>query len=150
MPCKSACKWGVDALADLRHRHTSGLRNDNSGQRKGPPLATLPNCGPATQRRTIMATYIALSNFTDQGIRNVKDSTKRADAVKDAAGKFGARLTQIYWTLGKHDLVAVIEAPDDASATAFALAIGTAGNVRTQTLRAFSKDEMSAILAKLD
>ncbi len=97
-----------------------------------------------------MATYIALSNFTEQGIRNVKDSTKRADAVKDAAGKFGARLTQIYWTLGKHDLVAVIEAPDDAAATAFALAIGAAGNVRTQTLRAFSKDEMSAILAKLD
>ena len=96
-----------------------------------------------------MVTYIALSNFTDQGIRNVKDSTKRADAVKVAAKKFGATLTQIYWTLGKYDLVAIIEAPDDASATAFALAIGMAGNIRTQTLRAFSKDEMDAILAKL-
>ncbi|HQS33506.1 GYD domain-containing protein [Polaromonas sp.] len=96
-----------------------------------------------------MATYIALSSFTDQGIRNVKDSTKRADAVQAAAGKFGARMTQIYWTLGKHDLIAIIEAPDDMSATAFSLAIGMAGNVRTQTLRAFSKNEMNDILGKL-
>ncbi len=96
-----------------------------------------------------MATYIALSNFTDQGIRNVKDSTKRADAVKEAAKKFGANMTQIYWTLGHYDLVAIIEAPDDTSATAFALAIGMAGNVRTQTLRAFSKEEMNGILGKM-
>ena len=96
-----------------------------------------------------MFTYIALSNFTDQGIRTVKDSTKRADAVKAAAKKFGATMTQIYWTMGKYDVVAIIEAPDDASATAFALAIGMAGNIRMQTLRAFSKDEMDAILGKL-
>ena len=96
-----------------------------------------------------MATYIALSNFTDQGIRSIKDSTKRADAVKEAASKFGAKMTQIYWTLGKYDLVAIIEAPDDISATAFALAIGSAGNVRMQTMRAFTKDEMSGILGKL-
>lgn len=96
-----------------------------------------------------MATYIALSNFTDQGIRNVKDTTKRADAVKDAAKKFGANMTQIYWTLGHYDLVAIIEAPDDKSVTAFALAIGAAGNIRTQTLRAFSKEEMNGILGKM-
>jgi uncharacterized protein with GYD domain len=96
-----------------------------------------------------MATYIALSNFTDQGIRNVKDTTKRADAVKDAAKKFGANMTQIYWTLGHYDLVAIIEAPDDKSATAFALAIGAAGNVRTETLRAFTKEEMNGILGKM-
>ncbi|WP_114973613.1 GYD domain-containing protein [Rhodoferax ferrireducens] len=96
-----------------------------------------------------MATYIALSNFTDQGIRNVKDTTKRADAVKEAAAKFGAKMTQIYWTQGKYDVVAMIEAPDDNSATAFALAIGMAGNIRTQTLRAFTREEMNAILGKL-
>ncbi|MDO8249436.1 MAG: GYD domain-containing protein [Rhodoferax sp.] len=96
-----------------------------------------------------MATYIALSNFTDQGIRNVKDTTKRADAVKEAAAKYGAKMTQIYWTQGKYDLVAIIEAPDDTSATAFALAIGMAGNIRTQTLRAFTKEDMNGILAKL-
>ena len=96
-----------------------------------------------------MPTYIALANFTDQGIRSVKDTTKRADAIKDAAKKFGASMTQIYWTVGQYDLVTVIEAPNDESATAFALAIGSAGNVRTQTLRAFSRDEMNGILAKL-
>jgi uncharacterized protein with GYD domain len=96
-----------------------------------------------------MLTYIALSNFTDQGIRNVKDTTKRADAVKEAAQKFGAKMTQIYWTQGHYDLVAFIEAPDEKSATAFALAIGMAGNVRTQTLRAFTSEEMSEIVGKL-
>jgi uncharacterized protein with GYD domain len=96
-----------------------------------------------------MATYITLANFTDQGIRSVKDSTKRADAVKEAAKKFGATMPQIYWTMGSFDLVAVVEAPDDMSATAFALAIGIAGNIRGQTLRAFNKDEMNTILGKL-
>lgn len=96
-----------------------------------------------------MATYIALCNFTDQGIRNVKDSTKRADAVKEAAKKLGVNMTQVYWTLGHYDLVTIIEAPDDKSATAFGLAVGAAGNVRTQTLRAFSKEEMNGILGKM-
>mgnify|MGYP001544990947 FL=1 len=96
-----------------------------------------------------MATYISLSSFTEQGIRSVKESTKRADAVKEAAKKFGAQMTQIYWTLGQYDIVAVIEAPDDKSAAAFAMAVGAAGNVRSQTLRAFSKEEMNGILAKL-
>lgn len=96
-----------------------------------------------------MATYLAICNFTDQGIRSVKDSIKRADAVKEVAPKFGARMTQLYWTLGQYDLVATIEAPDDTAATAFALAIGSAGNVRLQTMRAFSREEMGAILGKL-
>ena len=96
-----------------------------------------------------MRTYIALSSFTDQGIRSVKDTLKRADAVKEAAKKFGASMTQIYWTLGKYDLVVTIEAPDDESATAFALAIAGGGNVRMQTLRAFTKDEMTGILGKM-
>ncbi len=96
-----------------------------------------------------MLTYIALSNFTDQGIRNVKDTVKRAEAVKEAAKKFGAQMTQIYWTEGKYDLVAFIEAPDEKSATAFALAIGMSGNVRTQTLRAFTSEEMTDIIDRL-
>ena len=58
-------------------------------------------------------------------------------------------MNQIYWTLGQYDVVAIVDAPNDESATAFALAIGAAGNVRGQTLRAFSKDEMDGILAKL-
>jgi uncharacterized protein with GYD domain len=96
-----------------------------------------------------MPTYIALMNFTDQGIRSVKETTRRADAAKDAAKKFGANMAQIYWTVGQYDLVTVIEAPNDESATAFALSISSAGNVRTQTLRAYSREETNAILAKL-
>lgn len=96
-----------------------------------------------------MGTYIALMNFTDQGIRGVKDTTNRAEAVMEAARKFGASMPQIYWTLGQFDLIAVIEAENDESAAAFALAVGAAGNVRGQTLRAFSKDEMNGILGKM-
>lgn len=96
-----------------------------------------------------MATYIALSRFTDQGIRSVKDTTKRAAAVQEAASRFGARLTQIYWTLGHYDLVTIIEASDEQAATAFALSIASAGNIRMETLRAFNRDEMGGILAKL-
>jgi uncharacterized protein with GYD domain len=96
-----------------------------------------------------MVTFIALSTFTDQGIRGVKDTTKRADAVMEAAKKFGCNMTQLYWTLGQYDLVSVIEAPNDESATAFALAISAAGNIRMQSLRAFGKDEMNKILSKL-
>lgn len=96
-----------------------------------------------------MATYIALSSFTDQGIRNVKETTKRADAVKEAGRKVGVEMKEIYWTLGQYDLVVVLEAPDEKAATAFALSIGAAGNVRTQTMPAFSRDEMNAILGKM-
>ncbi len=96
-----------------------------------------------------MATYIALSSFTDQGIRNVKETTKRADAVKEAGRKIGVEIKAIYWTLGQYDLVVVLEASDEKAATAFALSIGAAGNVRTQTMQAFSRDEMNAILAKM-
>ena len=96
-----------------------------------------------------MATYIILGNFTEQGIRNVKDSPKRAEGVKQLAKKAGVTMKDIYWTLGQYDLVAIFEAPDDASMTALGLAIGTAGNVRTATLRAFSAGEFNGILGKL-
>lgn len=96
-----------------------------------------------------MPTFIALASFTNQGIHGVKETTRRADAVAQAAAKFGCKMTQIYWTLGQHDIVAIIDAPDDAAATAFSLSIGAAGHVRTQTLRAFNRSEMDGILAKM-
>jgi len=96
-----------------------------------------------------MATYIVLSNFTDQGIRNVKETTKRSDAVRELARKMGIETKSLYWTVGKYDVVATFEAPNDAAMTALCLALGAQGNVRTQTLRAFSKDEMSNVLGKL-
>ncbi|SFH60293.1 Uncharacterized protein, contains GYD domain [Collimonas sp. OK307] len=77
-----------------------------------------------------MATYIVLSNFTYQGIRTVKDTTKRAAAVREMAKKCGIEMKDIYWTLGSHDLVVTFDAPDDATFTAFGLSLGAAGNVR--------------------
>lgn len=96
-----------------------------------------------------MVTYIALVNFTDQGARTMKESTKRADAAKEAAKKFGCDMKEMYWTLGNYDLIAVIDAPDEAAYLAFGAALAGAGNVRTQSLRAFSKDQINAAFAKL-
>ena len=96
-----------------------------------------------------MKTYISLCRFTDQGIRSVKDSTKRADAVKELAKKFGVSMNQLYWTSGHYDLVAVIEAEAEESANAFSLSIGAAGNIRTEMLRAFSRDDINAILGRM-
>ena len=96
-----------------------------------------------------MVTYIVLTTFTDQGIRNAKDTTNRADAVRELAKKFGVTAKEFFWTLGSYDVVAIFEAPDDSSMTALGLAIGAQGNVRTQTLRAFSREEMNRVLAKL-
>lgn len=96
-----------------------------------------------------MVTFISLCTFTDQGIRTIKESTKRADMVMEAASKFGSKMTHLYWTQGQYDLISIIEAPDEASATAFGLAIASAGNVRMQTLRAFNRNEMNSILGKL-
>jgi uncharacterized protein with GYD domain len=97
-----------------------------------------------------VATYISLINYTDQGIRTVKDTVDRAEAAKQLASGMGGTLTTIYWTLGSYDLVAVSEAPDDETATAFALALGGQGNIRTTTLRAFDAAEMRGILAKTE
>lgn len=96
-----------------------------------------------------MATYVVLFNFTDQGIRNVKDTTKRADAFREAARSAGVTVKDMYWTLGQYDIVAIIEAPDEVVVTALGLDLGRAGNVRTQTLRAFSQTDMDAILSRL-
>jgi uncharacterized protein with GYD domain len=87
-----------------------------------------------------MATYIMLASFTDQGIRKVKDSPKRADAFKNMAKKCGATVKDVFWTLGEYDVVAIVEAPDDISMTALGLSSGALGNVRTQTLRAFQQN----------
>jgi uncharacterized protein with GYD domain len=96
-----------------------------------------------------MATFIMLLNWTDQGIRNVKESTKRYEAFKEMAQRAGVTLKDTYWTLGQHDIVAICEAPDEQTAMALLCSLGSQGNVRSQTLRAFSKDEMDAILSKM-
>jgi uncharacterized protein with GYD domain len=96
-----------------------------------------------------MVTYVVLAQFTDQGIRTVKSSPQRAGQAAELARSFGCEMKQIYWTLGGYDIVTVIDAPDDQSFMSFGCALGSAGNIRTQTLRAFTKDEFGAIVGKL-
>ena len=96
-----------------------------------------------------MATFIVLGNFTDQGIRNIKDSPKRADAFKAMAGKVGVKVKDIYWTLGHYDMVVTVDAPDAATATSIGLAVGSLGNIRTETLTAFSAEEIGRIIGKM-
>ena len=96
-----------------------------------------------------MAIYISLNTLTDQGARNVKDTTARADAFRDAAKKFGVTVKDVYWTLGIYDAVCVLDAPDDSAIAALQASLAAAGNMRTVTLRAFSRDEMGAILARV-
>ena len=96
-----------------------------------------------------MPTYVSLLSFTDQGIRTVRDTLDRAERAAEIAQKHGARLEQLYWTVGPYDLVGIVEAPDDESATAFLLEAGSGGAIRTTTLRAFDREEMSRIIERL-
>jgi uncharacterized protein with GYD domain len=96
-----------------------------------------------------VATYVALVNFTDQGVRNIRHTTDRAKGLINAAANLGVRIKEIYWTMGAFDAVFTAEAPDDETITAFAASMGSLGNIRTQTMRAFSAEEMARILAKV-
>ena len=95
-----------------------------------------------------MATYISLINWTEKGAAGFKETVDRAEAGKQLATAFGGALKEVYWTMGPYDIVAVSEAPDDETASAFVLALGSQGNIRGTTMRAFSADEMRGIIAK--
>jgi uncharacterized protein with GYD domain len=96
-----------------------------------------------------MANYILLATYTEQGLKGIKDTVKRTETVRELAKKAGLTMKESYWTLGAFDVVAVFEAPDDETMTAFSLSIAKLGNVRTQTLRAFSSKDMGGILTKM-
>jgi uncharacterized protein with GYD domain len=96
-----------------------------------------------------MSTYISLIKLTHQGITSIKHGPARLDAGKEALKAFGSELKAFYLTMGRYDIVAISEAPDDAAAAKVALAIGAAGNVTTETLRAFTEDEYRQIVAAL-
>ncbi|GAA4118189.1 GYD domain-containing protein [Aminobacter aganoensis] len=96
-----------------------------------------------------MAYYVYLVNFTEQGARSVRDTTKRADAFRAMAEKGGAKVHTLLWTLGKYDVISIAEAPDDLTATALSLSISELGNVRAQTLKAFDAGDMRQIIAKM-
>jgi uncharacterized protein with GYD domain len=96
-----------------------------------------------------MPSYLSLINWTDQGIRNVKDSTRRLDMVKEGIKAAGGRLIFFYMTMGQYDLATLMEFPNDEAAAKLALQIGMAGNVRTTTARAFTEDEYRRIIGSL-
>ena len=95
-----------------------------------------------------MATFISLSNFTDQGVRGIKDSPKRAEALRAMAKKLGVTIKEIYWTVGRYDVVVVLEGEEEA-VTAVLLKAGSLGNVRSETLRAFSAADMGRIVGNI-
>jgi uncharacterized protein with GYD domain len=96
-----------------------------------------------------MATFIVLGSFTDQGIKSIKDSPKRTEGFKALAAKVGMKVKDIYWTMGHYDIVTIVEAADAATATSVGLAVASLGNVKTETLTAFSAEEFGKILAKM-
>jgi uncharacterized protein with GYD domain len=96
-----------------------------------------------------MARYVSLIQFTDQGIRDIKDTIKRGDAAMAEAEKMGMKIIDEFWTMGAYDAVVVVDAPNDETISAFMLKIGSLGNVKSHTMRAFSREEMEGILAKI-
>ncbi|MFQ5859275.1 MAG: GYD domain-containing protein [Anaerolineae bacterium] len=96
-----------------------------------------------------MPTYIILLNWTQQGIENIKDSPSRLDQAKAAFQAAGAELKEFYLVMGRYDMVVVSEAPDDETVAKLALAIGSGGSVRTETLKAFTEEEYRNIIAAL-
>jgi uncharacterized protein with GYD domain len=97
-----------------------------------------------------MTTYVELLRFTDQGIRNVKQTTERAEAFKAAVAEhMGVTVKEIYWTMGAYDMLVIVDAPDDESVAALGLALGALGNVRGQSMRAFNAEQMRAVLDKM-
>ena len=96
-----------------------------------------------------MPAYITLYNWTEQGVRNVKDTAKRTQAAREAWEAAGGRFIGIWWTFGQYDGFVVHEAPDDATANRLLLATGMKGNIRTTTMRAFGEEEIAGILEEL-
>jgi uncharacterized protein with GYD domain len=96
-----------------------------------------------------MPTFISLLNWTDEGVRSFRDTLERAKAAGELAERMGGKLKDVYWTVGPYDVVSVAEFPDDETGTAFLLALGSQGNIRTTTMRAFNRDEMAQVLSKV-
>ena len=95
-----------------------------------------------------MPTYVSLIHWTDQGIKNYKDSPGRAADFTKLAESSGGRVRELLWTVGEYDLVTVVDFPDDETATAALLRVGSLGSIRSNTMRAFSADEMTTIIGK--
>jgi uncharacterized protein with GYD domain len=95
-----------------------------------------------------MTAYVSLINWTDQGIKNFRDTTQRAADFSRLVESSGGRVRELLWTVGEYDIVCVIDFPDDETGVATLLRLGSAGNIRSNTLRAFSAEEMAGIIAR--
>ena len=93
-----------------------------------------------------MAIYVSVVNFTDQGVRVIRNTVDRAQNFRKTAEELGISVLDIYWTLGIHDLVITVEAPDDETVARLFFAVGSLGNIRAHTMRAFSAEEMARIV----
>ena len=95
-----------------------------------------------------MPTFIALIDWTEQGVKDFQKTVDRYEANRECFEQMGVRLTQVYWTLGEHDIIAVAEAADEETMAAATLTLASQGNLPTTTMRALSADEMRAVIAK--
>ncbi len=96
-----------------------------------------------------MATYVTLFKFTEQGLRNIKDTVKRTEAAKKAAADMGIKVKEVLWLEGEYDIVAISESSDEIASAAFRLSTAKLGNAQSRTMRAFTAAEMEKILAKV-
>jgi uncharacterized protein with GYD domain len=129
-------------------QHDNAVDEMNLKQPYWPPNL-FPTSNKEETKGKIMATYVGLIQFADQGIRNIKDTVKRGDAAMAEAEKMGMKVVEEFWTMGAYDAVVVFDAPDDETMSAFMLKIGSLGNVKSHTMRAFRRNEMEKILAKI-
>jgi uncharacterized protein with GYD domain len=116
-----------------------------------PPLTRVDDVvvSAGIQRGVVsMPTYVSLIHWTDQGIRNYKDTTSRAEDFTKLVENKGGRVRELLWTVGEYDLVAVADFPDDETGTAALLQVGSLGSIRSNTMRAFSADQMTNIIGK--
>jgi len=96
-----------------------------------------------------MANYVVLAHLTDQGIRAIKDTAKRAKAFRNAAKEMGANIKDIYWMLGQYDVILTLDAPDDETIASLMMKVGSLGNLKCQTARAFDETEIDALLSRM-
>jgi uncharacterized protein with GYD domain len=95
-----------------------------------------------------MPTYVSLLNWTEQGIKNFRDTTQRAQAFTNAVEAAGGHVREIVWTVGEYDIVSVLDLPDDETLVATLLRLGETGNVRTRTMRGFTAEQMKTIIER--
>lgn len=96
-----------------------------------------------------MATYVSLIHWTEQGIKNFRDSTRRAEAFTKQVESAGGRVRELVWTVGEYDMVCIADFPDDETGVAALLQVGALGNIRSETLRAFSSEQMNDIIRRI-